>query len=157
MYKAVRAHARKGLALPRANRSGEITLSGSRHLNSTLTAAPVLFAHDAVTTSVANTVHSQTPQAGHSPKHSPAIRQTCRRYRTHEFASVYMRTKDWGGMQSCGKCMQCMRAKATLAWRAICAVCALKPQTRAHVACLPRLRQRHSYSRALSSQWEPGP
>ena len=39
----------KGLALPRAHHSGEIALAGSRGLHSTLAAAPVLFAHAAVT------------------------------------------------------------------------------------------------------------
>ena len=39
----------KGLALPRASYSGEIALAGSRGLHSTLVAAPVLFAHAAVT------------------------------------------------------------------------------------------------------------
>ncbi len=42
-------HALKGLALPRASHSGEIALAGSRHLRSTLAAAPVLFAHAAIT------------------------------------------------------------------------------------------------------------
>jgi hypothetical protein len=39
----------KGLALPRASHPGEIALSGSRHLRSTLAVAPVLFAHAVVT------------------------------------------------------------------------------------------------------------
>ena len=38
------------LVLPRASHSGEIALSGSRRLRSTLAAVPVLFAHAAVTT-----------------------------------------------------------------------------------------------------------
>ena len=42
-------HALKGLALRRASHSGEIVLAGSRRLRSTLAAAPVLFAHAAVT------------------------------------------------------------------------------------------------------------
>ncbi len=42
------AHSKR-LALPRASDSGEITLSGSRCLHSTLAAAPVLFAHTVVT------------------------------------------------------------------------------------------------------------
>ena len=37
-------HALKGVALPRASHSGEITLTGSRCLRSTLAAAPV-FSH----------------------------------------------------------------------------------------------------------------
>ena len=41
-------HTLKGLALPRACHSGEIALAGSRHLRSTLAAAPVLFAHAVV-------------------------------------------------------------------------------------------------------------
>ena len=42
-------HARKGMALLRANHTGEVTLVGSRCLRSTFAAAPVLFAHAAVT------------------------------------------------------------------------------------------------------------
>ena len=42
-------HALKVLVLPRASRSGEIALAGSRRLRSTLGAAPVLFAHVVVT------------------------------------------------------------------------------------------------------------
>lgn len=42
-------HALKGLALPRVSHSGEIALSGSRRLRSTLAAAPVLFARAVVT------------------------------------------------------------------------------------------------------------
>ncbi len=38
-----------GKALPRASHSGEITLASSRHLCSTLAAAPVLFAQAVVT------------------------------------------------------------------------------------------------------------
>ena len=38
-------HAQKGLELPRASHPGEIALSGSRRLGSTLAVAPVLFAH----------------------------------------------------------------------------------------------------------------
>ena len=45
----------KGLALPHASCSGEITPAGSRRLRPTLVAAPVLFAHNFVT--VAKTVH----------------------------------------------------------------------------------------------------
>jgi hypothetical protein len=44
LLKLERVHALKGLTLPRANRSGEIALAGSRHLRSTRAAAPVLFA-----------------------------------------------------------------------------------------------------------------
>ena len=39
----------EGLALPRASYSGEIALSSSRRLHSTLAAAPVLLAHAVVT------------------------------------------------------------------------------------------------------------
>jgi large subunit ribosomal protein L20 len=39
----------KGLALPRASHSSEITLAGSRRLRSTLAAAPVFSAHAVVT------------------------------------------------------------------------------------------------------------
>jgi hypothetical protein len=46
--------AQKGLALPRASHPGEIALAGSRRLHSTLAAAPVLFAHDAVTVAEKN-------------------------------------------------------------------------------------------------------
>ncbi len=38
------AHVLKGLALPRASHSGEIALSASRRLRSTLAAVPALFA-----------------------------------------------------------------------------------------------------------------
>ncbi len=47
--KSKSVHTLKGLALPRACHSGEITLAGSRRLHSTLAAAPVLFAHAVVT------------------------------------------------------------------------------------------------------------
>ena len=47
--KSKSVHTLKGLALPRACHSGEIALAGSRHLRSTLAAAPVLFAHAVVT------------------------------------------------------------------------------------------------------------
>ena len=46
---AVCMHALKGLALPRASHSSEITLVGSRLLRSTLTAAPVPYVHAVVT------------------------------------------------------------------------------------------------------------
>ena len=45
---AVCMHALKGLALPRASHSSEITLVGSRLLRSTLTAAPVPYVHAVV-------------------------------------------------------------------------------------------------------------
>ena len=45
-------HVRQGLALPRASHSGEITLSGSHRLHSTLEAAPVLVAHAVVTVAI---------------------------------------------------------------------------------------------------------
>ncbi len=48
-FKAECVHALKGLVLPRASHSGDIALTGSRRLHSTLAAAPVLFAHAAVT------------------------------------------------------------------------------------------------------------
>ncbi len=41
-FRLLLQHALKGLALPRASHSGEIALSGSRRLCSTLAAAPVL-------------------------------------------------------------------------------------------------------------------
>ncbi len=47
--KSKSVHTLKGLTLPRSCHSGEITLAGSRHLRPTLAAAPVLFAHAAVT------------------------------------------------------------------------------------------------------------
>ncbi len=40
-----RVRALNGLALPRASHSGEIALSGSRRLYSTLATVPVFFAH----------------------------------------------------------------------------------------------------------------
>jgi hypothetical protein len=49
LFKAEGVHAQKGLALPRASHSGEIALAGLYRLRSTLTAAPVLFAHAVVT------------------------------------------------------------------------------------------------------------
>ena len=54
----------KGLALPRATHSGKIALSGSRHLRSTLAAAPILFAHAALT--VAKNHTSATPNPFHT-------------------------------------------------------------------------------------------
>ncbi len=48
LNQCVRVHALEGLALC-ASHSGEIALVGSRHLRATLVAAPVLFAHAAVT------------------------------------------------------------------------------------------------------------
>ncbi len=57
--KTERVHALKGLVLPRSSHYGEITLAGSRHLRSTLAAAPALFAH-AVTTAAKNRA-SATP------------------------------------------------------------------------------------------------
>ena len=47
--KSKSVHTLKRLALPRACHSGGIALAGSRHLRSTLAAAPVLFAHAVVT------------------------------------------------------------------------------------------------------------
>ncbi len=47
--KVERAHARKGQSLPRVSHSGEIALSGSPRLRSTLAAAPVFFAQAVVT------------------------------------------------------------------------------------------------------------
>jgi hypothetical protein len=52
---AVCVHILKGLALPRVSHSGEIALSGSRCLCSTLAAAPVLFAHAVVTAAKTST------------------------------------------------------------------------------------------------------
>ena len=51
VLKAECAHTLEGLALPRASHSGEIALSGSCRLRSTLATVPVLFAHDAATKS----------------------------------------------------------------------------------------------------------
>ncbi len=47
--KAECVHAREGLVLPCASHSGEITLSGSRRLRSTLAAVSVYFTHAVVT------------------------------------------------------------------------------------------------------------
>ena len=51
--KSKSVHTLKGLALPRASRSGEIALASSRRLHSTLAVAPVLFTH-AVATEIKN-------------------------------------------------------------------------------------------------------
>ena len=56
----------KGLALPRASHSGEIALSGSRRLRSTLAAARILFAHTVVT--VAKNSTPTTPTQDNSSK-----------------------------------------------------------------------------------------
>ncbi|MFN9909846.1 MAG: hypothetical protein ACK56F_27630 [bacterium] len=76
------ARALRGLALPRASRSGEIALADSRRLRPTLVVAPVLFAHAVVI--VAKTVHAPPLQAcnyeskstaGHAPNHTQKYRR----------------------------------------------------------------------------------